>query len=635
MKSRYAKLLSLATLGAVWVFGPACKPAGAQVQPAVPIPAADGGVQTLTQGPIHEAFAEPINYTPTAGDVIPKAPPADINEIPPDERPDGDPLWIPGYWYWDADRNDFIWVSGIWRIPPPDCTWIPGYWTAVTGGWTWSPGFWMINAVQEVQYLPTAPPESLEVGPSSPAPGVDYLWTPGLWVWTGGNYGWRPGYWVQARTDWVWVPACYIWTPRGYIFVEGYWDYVVDRRGVIFAPVYIPTTVYVQPAYVYTPTIVIETNVFIDCLWVSPHHRHYYFGDYYDARYARRGFVPWFDYHHRRHCYDPIYVHERWRRHDDADRWERRMRDDHHRRETNVDARPPRVYSERNMAVSRDADHREYRMATRLSDTAKRDDRRFQRINEEQRNVARDRAREMTTFRDQRNKVESRRDKNNTGSLAIPRFQEQERKAAVDVPSRPEGSRHGRTDRDRQRDVERDRDQQRQRSEGERQQLQQQQERQRIDRDAQQRDQERQRVERDNQQREEQRQRVERDNQQREEQRQRVERDTKQREEQRQRVERENQERQRDQERQRVERDNQQRQRDQERQRVERENQERQRDQERQRVERENQERQRDQDRQRVERENQQRQEQDRQRDQDRQKQEQDRQERDRGGRNR
>ena len=82
-------------------------------------------IEVLTRGPVHEAFAEPISYDPTPGVVMPNEPPAAIEEIPPDERPEGDALWIPGYWQWDNERSDFIWISGIWRDPRPTAVGFP------------------------------------------------------------------------------------------------------------------------------------------------------------------------------------------------------------------------------------------------------------------------------------------------------------------------------------------------------------------------------------------------------------------------------------------------------------------------------------------------------------------------------
>src|SRR5438093_9202795 len=85
-----------------------------------PVPDDGSGMQVLTQGPVHEAFAEPVVYDPRPGPVIPKQPPAPIEEMPPEQKPEGDDVqWVPGYWAWDDSRNDFLWISGIWRAVPP------------------------------------------------------------------------------------------------------------------------------------------------------------------------------------------------------------------------------------------------------------------------------------------------------------------------------------------------------------------------------------------------------------------------------------------------------------------------------------------------------------------------------------
>src|SRR5262249_49490168 len=150
------------------------------------------GTQALTQGPIHEAFAEPIVFDPKPGPVVPKAPPKPIPEVPPDQKPEGANVqWIPGYWAWDDARNDFIWVSGVWRAIPPDREWIPGYWQQVEGGYQWVPGYWRSTEATQVEYLPE-PPASVENGPSSPPPSADATWAPGMWAWQDSQYAWRP-----------------------------------------------------------------------------------------------------------------------------------------------------------------------------------------------------------------------------------------------------------------------------------------------------------------------------------------------------------------------------------------------------------------------------------------------------------
>ncbi len=90
---------------------------------------------------MHEAFAAPVVHDPQAASVVPKQPPDPIQELPPDQKPSGQNIqWIPGYWAWDVTRNDYLWVSGVWREPPPGSQWVPGYWHNVDGGFQWVPG---------------------------------------------------------------------------------------------------------------------------------------------------------------------------------------------------------------------------------------------------------------------------------------------------------------------------------------------------------------------------------------------------------------------------------------------------------------------------------------------------------------
>ena len=231
MFSKWCMVTALVALGAGFGLD---KAIAAQPGPAD----AEEGVQVLTRGPVHEAFAETVTFDPEPGIVVPKAPPAAIEELPPDQRPEGaNVAWIPGYWGWDDERSDFLWVSGIWRALPPGRQWVPGYWGKSGQGFQWTSGYWADAKVSEVEYLPE-PPETVEAGPNIAAPSADSTWLPGCWVWHQGRYAWRPGFWATVQPDWVWVPAHYVWAPRGYVFVDGYWDYSIGRRGVLFAPVY-------------------------------------------------------------------------------------------------------------------------------------------------------------------------------------------------------------------------------------------------------------------------------------------------------------------------------------------------------------------------------------------------------------
>lgn len=274
-------------------------------------------MEVLDTGPVHEAYAETASSDTEPGIVVPKSPPDPINEVPPEQEDLEEGVqWIPGYWAWDDDRDDFIWISGTWRVPPPGREWTPGRWVEVEDGYQWISGYWADSEVAENKYLPE-PPDSLEQGPNMSAPSQDYAWVPGSWIWVRGYYAWQPGYWSMAQPDWVWVPAYYVWTPHGYISAGGYWDYPIIRRGVLFAPVYFYPRVHHRVGFIFQPGFIVGINVFSDCFFVRPHYRHYYFGNYYATRYYSRGIYPWFSRHARTHGYDPIYRHQRYtHRHD-------------------------------------------------------------------------------------------------------------------------------------------------------------------------------------------------------------------------------------------------------------------------------------------------------------------------------
>ena len=88
----------------------------------------------------------------------------------------------------------------------------------------------------------------------------------------------------------MWVPAHYVWTPGGCVFVEGYWDHPLHMRGLLFAPVRIAGLGGL--AFTYRPPFVVQTDFLMTALFVGPARRHYYFGDYFEPAYERRGSWP-------------------------------------------------------------------------------------------------------------------------------------------------------------------------------------------------------------------------------------------------------------------------------------------------------------------------------------------------------
>ncbi|HUE69807.1 MAG TPA: hypothetical protein VMP01_02865 [Pirellulaceae bacterium] len=370
----------------------------------------ENGVEVLTRGPVHEAFAETISFDPQPGVIVEKPAPEAIEELPPEQKPEGANVdWIPGYWAWDDERNDFLWVSGIWRSLPPGRQWVPGYWATSGRGAQWISGYWADAKLSEVEYLPE-PPATVEEGPNIAAPSADHIWSPGCWVWHQTRYAWRPGYWVTAQPNWVWIPAHYVWSPRGYVFVDSYYDYSVARRGVLFAPVYFSSNIYSRRGFSYSPLTVINPSVFSSHLFLRPSYGHYYFGDYYGSSYASIGFSPWFSFYSSRYGYDPFYAHQHW--HHRSDRgWDRRVQADFAHRREHEEARPPRTWTaqrDRSKAGAKD-DDQSVLVATSLEELAKSKEAplRLQPVAKEERQQISQRGQEFRKSRIERQKLEA------------------------------------------------------------------------------------------------------------------------------------------------------------------------------------------------------------------------------------
>jgi hypothetical protein len=304
---------------------------------------AAAGIDVMARGPVHEAYAEPAQVRPEPSPVIPRQPPDPIQETPPDQKPEGDNvIWIPGYWAWDSDRNDFIWVSGCWRDVPPNRQWTPGAWQEVEGGCQWTPGFWSEAGQEEFQYLPD-PPASVEEGPNTPIPDEDSTYVPGCWVWREGRYLWRPGFWQRFEPGWVWITAHYIWTPAGCVFVDGYWDFPLEQRGLLFAPVAV-TRRFLAAETAFVPSYVVQPDFLLTALFVRPETCHYYFGDYFSEDYLRAGYIPWVNYRIGKASYDCNYAYYR---HALASReWESNLRSLYAARFEGTVPRPPRTFAQ-------------------------------------------------------------------------------------------------------------------------------------------------------------------------------------------------------------------------------------------------------------------------------------------------
>lgn len=320
--------------------------AGVRADQPPPLPQ---GVEVLTRGPVHEAFAQVPDVNPVPTPVVPKQPPAPIDELPPDQKPEGENVqWIPGYWAWDSEQSDFVWVSGIWRVPPPGRQWVPGHWQQVQGGWQRVSGLWMDLGQTDLRILPP-PPAPLEQAPAAPAPDATSTYVPGIWIYQQTGYVWRPGFWVANHPGWIWTPAHYVSVPSGCIFVDGFWDYPLENRGLLFAPVRITPQLLVQRNWHYWPSYVVRTETLLDALFVGPRERHYYFGDYFGPRYQKLGFVSWADYHVNRHTPDVLFSYYRHR--PDGQRWEHELRELHAARHRGQGPLLPRTFVQQNEVI--------------------------------------------------------------------------------------------------------------------------------------------------------------------------------------------------------------------------------------------------------------------------------------------
>lgn len=374
-------------------------------------PAAAGDVaeaegEIYNRGPLHEAFATPTTNDPLESPIVPQAPPEAIDEVPPDEQPVGDNIiWIPGYWAFDEELNDFLWVSGLWRDAPPDRDWVPGYWVEAEGGYRWVHGMWVSAEVDEITYLPQ-PPASQEQGPSSPAPGDNYFYVPGTWEWYEVDYRWRPGFWAPRQRDWIWVPASYHWSPGGYVYLPGYWDYGLTSRGVVYAPVYFHGGFrgrYYQPVYALNTWQHLLLHLF-----VQPNYGHYVFGNYYGAGFANRGILPWYQYGRRNRGYDPLFSYYNWRF---GDQYVGRLDQWHDYFVQNENFRPRRTLREEIDFARANPDNevvRRTRLASRIDELRENQELPvdFAEVDETNRERNRERVKELRDFTQRRREVE-------------------------------------------------------------------------------------------------------------------------------------------------------------------------------------------------------------------------------------
>ena len=269
------------------------------------------GIEVDARGPLHEAYARPWQADPAPNQALDKKPPDPIPEEPAAEKPVGKNVqWIPGYWQWDQDRKDFIWVSGFWREMPQGRRWVMGYWVHTADGWRWVSGHFAAPQERDFQYVPLPPHNPDDRGAATQPPDDRSAYIPGSWFYGEDGYSYREGYWTEGYDDRMWVPACYYWTPYGYCFCSGYWDYPLGGRGLLFAPCFFTRPLWLTSGWCFRPWLGIGFGGLCDNLFVGLGCGHYFFGDYYAPFYFGLGFCPWF--WHCAHFHDPHWAHCQW-----------------------------------------------------------------------------------------------------------------------------------------------------------------------------------------------------------------------------------------------------------------------------------------------------------------------------------
>jgi hypothetical protein len=70
-------------------------------------------------------------------------------------------------------------------------------------------------------YIASRPDDVVYARPG--APGPDYVWIEGDWVWGGGRYFWREGHWGRPRRGRTWERGHWDSGGRGWHWTRGHW----------------------------------------------------------------------------------------------------------------------------------------------------------------------------------------------------------------------------------------------------------------------------------------------------------------------------------------------------------------------------------------------------------------------------
>ena len=129
--------------------------------------------------------------------------------------------------------------------------------------------------------------------------------------------------------------------------MDGFWDHPLEERGLLFAPVRFRAD-WGRRAFV--PQFTVNCDFLMGALFVRTSFHHYFFGDYFEDRYEKRGFVSWPDYRWGKVGFDPNYSYYR-HLHAGDPHWETSLHDLYHGRRSGEVPRPPHTWSQQVEAV--------------------------------------------------------------------------------------------------------------------------------------------------------------------------------------------------------------------------------------------------------------------------------------------
>ena len=112
-------------------------------------------------------------------------------------------------------RAEFVWIGGVWQVPPPGSMWVTARWRRDQVGWYRTPGFWSrrrdngaitttYSTANQPAWRTTGPPAGHPDDLPAAAPGPDYFYVPCHYAPAGDQLRWTPGFW-RGEAGWDWI----------------------------------------------------------------------------------------------------------------------------------------------------------------------------------------------------------------------------------------------------------------------------------------------------------------------------------------------------------------------------------------------------------------------------------------------